>query len=208
MGKVLRSLVLLLLFAGLANMALAPELVCMLFDRAWSGARAVPTEIKSTGPTVEELAKLSQLVTHRVQIADVMTAEDGSYRGAWIIKGDALITVDLANAEFLTLNDSEQRVTLRLPRPTIQSPRVDHERTVVWDIATTAWLPYRLWVGADPNAMVRDAMKNAQRVVEMIANSEEHLAEGRQRTELLIQGFYERVGWKVDIHWVEIDMQE
>lgn len=208
MGRALSYLVLLLLLTGLATVVFAPELVYKLLDRAWSGARAVPTEIKSTGPTVEELAKLSQLVTHRVQIADVMTAEDGSYRGAWIVKGDALITVDLANAEFLTLNDSEQRVTLRLPQPTIQSPRVDHERTVVWDIATTAWLPYRLWVGADPNNMVRDAMKNAQRVVEVTANSEEHLAEGRKRTELLIQGFYECVGWTVDVQWVEIEMQE
>ena len=41
------------------------------------------TILRSQGPTVERLEQLSHLVTMRVYIADVLTAEGDGHRGAW-----------------------------------------------------------------------------------------------------------------------------
>jgi hypothetical protein len=191
-------------FLGLALLVSVPIILIKLFDRAWPVAPPA-VEVTSTGPTVEELVKLAQLVSLRVPVSDVMTANmpDGSYKGAWVVKGDALIMVDLAEAEFLNNDEALRKVTVRLPQPRVVSPRIDHEKTVMWDMKATAWLPYRLWYQSDPSVLLEEAMNRAQKVVELTARSDEYIAEGRKRTELLIKGFYERVGWTVDVQWAQ-----
>ena len=51
--------------------------------------------VHSQGPTVERLERLSHLVTTRVYIVDVLIGEGEGCRGAWLIKGDACVAVNL-----------------------------------------------------------------------------------------------------------------
>ena len=63
--------------------------------------RGKPTAVLSQGPTVERLQRLAHLVTTRVYIADVLVGEGEGCRGAWLIKGDALIGIDLSQAKIV-----------------------------------------------------------------------------------------------------------
>ena len=54
--------------------------------------------IQSQGPTIQRLERLSRLVTTRAVVADVLVGEGEGCRGSWLIRGDALIGVDLSRA--------------------------------------------------------------------------------------------------------------
>ena len=75
-----------------AGLAVAGALLAIAYGPA---PKPPAVQVTSQGPTVERLARLMHLVTTRVYIADVLTAEGEGYRGAWLIKGDALIGVNL-----------------------------------------------------------------------------------------------------------------
>ena len=84
------------------------------------------------GPTVQSLQRLNELVTLKVQVSDVLTAEGHRYRGAWLIKGDALIAVDLDKADIpwsentsVSTSPKRRRTPLRI-RP--RSSSVDRTR--------------------------------------------------------------------------------
>src|SRR5262245_7784609 len=67
----------------------------------WQALRSTaPIVVATQGPTITALQGLEELATVRIHIADVLTANDGTYSGAWLIKGDALIAVDLSQARF------------------------------------------------------------------------------------------------------------
>ena len=72
--------------------------------------------IQSLGPTIERLERLSQLTTTRVSIADVLTGEGSGCKGAWLIKGDALIAVDLSKAAIVEKDETARRATIRMPQ--------------------------------------------------------------------------------------------
>ena len=117
----MRQLVLLIAMAILVAMALA-----IAFHR--NAATPKPPAFVSQGPTVERLEQLNHLVTMRVYIADVLTAEADGHRGAWLIRGDALLGLNLGRAKILDKNEEAKRATLCLPQPEVLQCRVDHEQ--------------------------------------------------------------------------------
>jgi hypothetical protein len=46
---------------------------------------------QSSGPTVESVRRIAELLTLRVFVSDVLTGEGYGYQGVWIIKGDASV---------------------------------------------------------------------------------------------------------------------
>lgn len=54
---------------------------------------------ESSSPTITKIQELGELVLLRVNAADVPEDADYDYKGVWIIRGDALIAVDLRLAE-------------------------------------------------------------------------------------------------------------
>ena len=88
-----------------------------------------PVIIRSQGPTIEKLERLSQLVTTRVQVADILVAEGQGCRGSWLIKGDALLSVNLGQAKITDKHEDTKQATIILPEPQVLPPRVDHSRT-------------------------------------------------------------------------------
>jgi hypothetical protein len=155
--------------------------------------------IRFTGPTIKSLEGLNQLVTLKVNISDVLIAEDPPLRGCWLVKGDALIACDLSKAEFASRDELNQFAVLRLPKPRVLSPRVDHEKSRTWSVERTTWIPYP-WDSPDP---LRDvAMKQAQQLVEHAANSED-VTTAMANAELLIRKIYEPTGWTVKVEWTD-----
>src|SRR5688572_14790763 len=88
-----------------------------------------PRTVTTTGPTIEKLEALEELVVQRVAVSDILTYSDGVITASWLIRGDALITVSLADAEVARRDEGSRTATVILPLPTVLSARVDHERT-------------------------------------------------------------------------------
>lgn len=156
-----------------------------------------PPVITSQGPTVEKLERLSQLVTTRVQIADVLIGEGQGCRGAWLIKGDALLAVNLSKAAITDKHEDTKQATIILPEPQVLQPRVNHERTRTWSVERVAWLPWN----ADQDAL-RDAVYlEGQKLVAHTAASAENIQAARVTAEVVIKSLYAEVGWQLTVKW-------
>ena len=133
----------------------------------------------------------------RVHVADVLTAEGDGHRGAWLIRGDALIGVNLARATILEKDDEARRAIVCLPQPEVLQSRVDHERTRTWEVRKTTWVP---WSG-DPDKLRDEVMRETQRLVAYAAGSSDNLGQAKAAAEAVICGFYQEVGWQVNVNW-------
>lgn len=158
-----------------------------------------PTKFESQGPTITQVQSLGSLTVLKVSVADVLTAEGGGYRAAWLVKGDALIAVDCRKAEIESRNDEEKQAVLVLPTPTTIQPRVDHSKTKQWDEKKVTWIPFT----GDPSKIRQDAMRQAQELVEYAAKQPELIDQGKHNAQLVIQQMYKLVGWNVEVKWKE-----
>ena len=146
--------------------------------------------------TVRQLEKLSHLVALRVQVADVLKGTVGRVSGIWLVKGDALISVDLAKAEVVRQDPATRTVTVRLPHPQVFHARVDHERTQTYDVKR-GWFS----ASATEDRLRDEAMRQAQKLIETAAQAEEYQVLAREHTCRLIQFFFAELGWTVTVEW-------
>jgi Protein of unknown function (DUF4230) len=166
------------------------------FDR-W---RSVPLATAwSSGPTIEHLQSMSQLVCMRVSIADVLVGQNDDFRGSWLIKGDAVLAIELRQARIVECDPALRRARIRLPEPTVMSPRVDHERSRTWSVERLTWIP---WKG-DPDRLRDEAMKRAQQVIQAACGSKENVRLAKSSAETIIREFYGMVGWQIEVSWTD-----
>jgi hypothetical protein len=155
--------------------------------------------ITSMAPTVEEIESLSELVTNRVYVADILKGTNKDYEGIWAINGDALITIDLSQATISDKDEEAKTATITLPLPKVVSARVDHERTKSGGIKGVGFAPLR-----NPKNRAKildDAMQEAQAVVKKAASRPEIIENAKKQAKLNIQILYLKVGWDVDVKW-------
>jgi hypothetical protein len=155
-------------------------------------------QIRSLGPTISQLERISELVPIRIHVADVLIAEGEGYRGAWLIRGDAVLACDVSRAKIVQIDPAARSATLRLPQLRVRSARVDHERTKTWNVEKTSWWP---WSGGNQNALRDTAMFHAQQMIEVTALSERNLEPAKTQTVLLVEQLYKAVNWNVSIEW-------
>lgn len=155
----------------------------------------------SSQPTIEKLEKIGHLVSLRVSIADVMVAEADRYKGSWVIKGDALIGVDMRQAKVAITDESKKQANISLPLPHVISARVDHNRTLTWSVESNSWINYIPGTSGSPDRLRDKAMKAAQEIIEKTARLPAYISEAQKRTEVLVKGFYEEFGWQIEIVW-------
>jgi hypothetical protein len=161
---------------------------------------AIPAAVMSAGPTVTQLESLEQLVIRKITVSDVLVGLDDGYRGSWLIRGDALISVDFSKAR-IDRDDKRQWATILLPPPRILTARVDHERTRTWDVKRYSWLPWR----GDQDQLRDEVMREAQRLVEHAAGSEEFMNDAKGHAALVVEKVYSLVGWNVNVQWESAD---
>jgi hypothetical protein len=168
----------------------------------WVSTSRAPV-IHSQGPTVESLKRLSALATLRVTISDVLQAESTFHRGAFLVQGDATLAVDLSQASFPadSRDVANHKVRVILPPPHVLSARVDHERTLTWDVQQRIWVISSLLENSD--ALRDDAMRQAQRLIQHAANSKENIELARTHAVEVIRNLYREVGWDVEILWTD-----
>jgi hypothetical protein len=191
--RVLLTLVILLAIAAL---------LCLTANLAFRRGRQ--STFTSTGPTITELEKLGHLCTLRVHVADVLQLNDqrwyGDIQGAWIVKGDALVAVDMRQAHIQTKDLQARRAVIVLPAPQLLSPRVDHEKTRTYDFYAGV-----LRSAATSRQLRDQAMLEAQKLITFAAQGEAKDASSvaRRQAEDMIRSFYALVGWTVDVRWAD-----
>jgi hypothetical protein len=188
------------LIALTALAILVAQAVALL--RGWDpGVRETPPTFSSPGPTVVQLERLQQLVSTRVHVTDVLVGESRWLEGSWIIQGDALLAVDMSQAEVKDRDEKARTATILLPQPAVLSARVDHEGSRRWDIKSRSWIPLAGALLGDRRALEQEAMRQAQRLVERAAGTEDNAATARRGAEGMLAEFYGAVGWRVAVRW-------
>jgi Protein of unknown function (DUF4230) len=160
-----------------------------------------PPSIRSSGPTVAQLERLQYLVSSRVNLADVLVGESRWLEGSWIIQGDTLLAVDMSKAEIKGKDQKSRTATIVLPQPGVISPRVNHQKSQQWDVKSRSWIPLAGTLLGNRQALEREAMVEAQRLVERAAGSPENLATARKGVAGMLTELYHGVGWNVSIQW-------
>lgn len=155
----------------------------------------------STGPTITELQAQGDLVTLKVTVGDVLEAKDGTFQGAWLVKGDSLIAVDLRKAKLKSTNEENRQLTIRLPNPRAISPRLDHEKTKTYKLERSTIFAIPGWGNDGP---LRDnAMKEAQRLVHFACSRSDILEQARSNAVLMIRGMYRMANYEVEVEWMD-----
>lgn len=165
------------------------------------GMRDTPPSIRSVGPTMVQLERLQYLVSTRVHVADVLVGESRWLEGSWLIQGDALLAVDMSKSEVNDKDEKSRTATIVLPQPSVLSPRVNHERTQRWDIKSRSWIPLASLLLGDRTAMEKQAMVQAQELVERAASSQHHKEIARRGIHGMLAELYRGLGWNVSVQW-------
>lgn len=189
------------------RIVLAVHLLLLIGLAAWfltSRAGETPPA-GATMPSVKHLEPLTALIAYRVHVTDgvVETIEGntGSLQAAVLIHGDALINVDLDEACFTRISERSRTAVLLLPRPHVESARVDHSHSSVFNLSTSGLWRF-LPTDAGRAELIDRAMRQAQHVVEAAANEDEVIDKARRRAESLIVSFFEdSMGWSVRVRW-------
>src|SRR5450755_1024464 len=180
--------------------------MCALWWRYSSNSSRSATW-QSSGPTVESVRRLADLLALRISIADVLVGEGFGYRGVWIVKGDAFLGIDLDEISVpAELQDEANRTaTIVLPRPRLKYARLNHDLTRTWDVARDAW--WRLPSGECENRLRDESMRQGQHTIEFAANKAEYVREAQTQTAEAIQAMYRHVGWNVTVVWKDVSVE-
>ena len=162
---------------------------------------AQPDMAIGTSPMIAEVKKIAELAMLNVRVADVLEARQGGWlrwvKGAWVVKGDALIGVDLTKA-VINVDETRKQMSLQLPVPTVLQARVDHQKTKTYDVQRG------LCAGRERESNLRDAaMRQAQQSVEVAANTPDNIHAARRRLEKLLRKACKSRGWTATITWVD-----
>jgi hypothetical protein len=183
--------------AGALSLSLA--LAAFFYGRTWSAP--APPQFTSGGPTVQQLEAMGHLTVLRLTVADVLEGRGHGYRGAWLIRGDALYSIDLRKANLQSKDMARRTATITLPLPVVAQPRVDHHKTLTYSVEKTSWVP---WTG-DQSKLRDAAMHEAQRLVERAAAHSDYLDTAQQNGELILRNMYALVDWEITVAWQSAD---
>lgn len=154
----------------------------------------------STAPTVEKVRGLSELVSAKVYVSDVLLGEAHGAKGAFLIKGDALVGVDMSKAKVTKQEDpSGTKYIVELPPPRVILARVDHTRTKTYDVQSVNWIPFT----SDKDKLRDEAMAYAQAGVEQLAASEDTITFARKRAQESVTMLFESTGNNVEVIWTD-----
>jgi hypothetical protein len=159
---------------------------------------STPTFV-SIGPTVTQLEKLGQITVLKLTVSDVLQGDGFGYKGAWLVKGDVLYSIDMTKAKVVDTSEGSKTATIALPLPKVVSPRVDHSRTITYSVERKNWIPFT----GDQGKLRDQSMKEAQLLIERAAARGDNVDVARRNAEMLVALMYKLVGWNVDVVWTD-----
>lgn len=152
----------------------------------------------SSSPRITEIQELGELVVLRVYAADILEDVSDDYKGAWIVRGDALVAVDLQSAKLQSADENAKKLVVLLPQPRVIQPRVDHEKTETYDVSKKLW--FNIFAGKS-DGFRDEALRKAQEIIEEQASQDEVMQQAREQAELMLANMYRPVGWEIEVVW-------
>ncbi len=173
---------------------------------AWLMTRA-PVEPAHAALTVERLSEVSQLLTLKLDVSDVLLSRIEGYSGgvqaAVLIKGDVSLGIDLAQARFEDVDQSHHTAILILQPPTPSEPRLNHERTRIVSLEVTG-----LWRGVPGSraeqAIANQALNEAQHLLASAVREKNADQRARRHAEAVLTAFCRSLSWEITIHWADM----
>jgi hypothetical protein len=164
------------------------------------------TDPGGTGPLLTRLSEMSELLTLKLEVNDVLLTRiegrTGGIEAVVLVKGDVTIGIDLSAARLDAIDQVHRSAVLVLPAPFASRPRVDHEHTRIYSISRDG-----LWLIAptarpEP-AITEKVMAEAQQLVARASASPEIDANARRRAELLLRTSARLIGWDLRVEWAD-----
>jgi hypothetical protein len=153
---------------------------------------------------IERLTELSQLLTLRIDVADVVVTHLAGWTGGvdvlLAVRGDVSLGIDLSRARLEAVDRTGHTAIVVLPPPTRTGARLDWEGTRVFALDA-----YGIWALA-PNGRARAvainrALRTAQQQIDAAATDRGADERARARAEVLIVTFCRTLGWDVQVRW-------
>lgn len=160
------------------------------------------TSISSVGLTTK-LEKMTDLVLLRVNVSDILqlVRTNGFWdnaEGLWIIKGDALISVDMSKLHVDHSDDVGRKVLITLPKPRVLSYRIEHAKSRCYQFKEGFFTPREIGFEAHQQAMLE-----GQQLICFAAGQSENIELAQRRAEYLIHDLCDALLWSVQIHWTD-----
>ena len=175
-------------------------LLALLWGSFYAGRHTGVAFTIRSGPRIEDVRKIAKLAVLRVQVANVIEGNTAGAKAAVLVRGDADITVDLDQIRIAERDEAARTAKLVLPTPRPDRPRVDHDRTRVYDLEKTGLAAINPF--ADPRAdLLADCMRAAQESVQEGVQDPSFVVQAKEQTELLLHAFYKELGWEVAVEW-------
>ena len=178
-----------------AALVISAVIVVFLCGR-YLGSNATPA-FTHRGPTVKQLERMGHLTVLKLSIGAVLEGDGHGYRGAWLVRGDAIYMIDMRDATLIFKDDSLRQATIELAMPVVQQPRVDHNKTKTYSVEKKSWVPFR----GDQAKLRDESMKEAQALVERAAFQPEYVRIAQDNGELVLKNMYSLVGWEITVQW-------
>ncbi len=164
------------------------------------------TSTQHSGPTLEQIRKLATLVTTKAAISDaqqtVFFGRLGGCRAVLLVKGEALLGPDLAQARIAATDPERQHMMLDVPRPKVLSARLDHGSTRLVSLNHDGL--WQLVPGdAGRTKVLNDAYRQAEEALAEASRSPHLIEQASQHAESVLRDFFATGGWSVEIHWID-----
>jgi hypothetical protein len=155
-------------------------------------------------PTLLEVQRLAELVTARVEIADVRETKLAGYLGdvkaVLIVRGEALLGPDLSQARISKCDELQREILIELPKPHVISYRLDHSGTRLACLVHDG-----LWMivpgDAGRTAVLNRAYAEAERALSAAAATEQTIEQATTQAERVLSTFFQAAAWHVNVRW-------
>jgi len=156
---------------------------------------------------LEQIQQMATLATSRIEVADVhttvLTGATGSLRMVVLVRGEALVGVDLSEARLETIDAAGRCAVLVLPPPEVLSARIDHHRTAMHSMDATG-----LWRLLPPDAgraeLTERCMREAEHRIRRAGDSDERMRQARIQAETVIGQLGDRaMQWTLTVRWLK-----
>ena len=145
---------------------------------------------------------MSDLATIRVRIADTITGKNDHWEVRWMLHGEAVLGVNLAQARYVSVDEEHRKVTLSLPECHVISSKVDHHRSEELSAKRLSWIP-----SPGLQSLRDDVWRSADEKVYRLAQHEDYLDATRLQTERALCQLFQGVGWSIEYEWRSKDAE-
>jgi hypothetical protein len=158
----------------------------------------------TSAPTVELIRDALELSVIEADVSTIVTTRLAGYTGdvrcLLIAQGTARIGVDLDRAMLEQVDPDSRQLVVRLPVPTVLGVEVDHQASQLYSVDRSGlWsvLPFAVREGD----VIAAAWSQAERALQDTAQRPELTRRAQDRTEAVLRGSADALGWSVSVIW-------